>query len=239
MKSAIPGQEYVETMLVKGRSEHEIRQKLKQRRWYDDEIDAAFGKSDPDTAPVAPHERTQAVAPATAHTGGQPSSVVERSSTLGIEYAVMFLALGIGAISLGSMFHNWLDVASGLTDMFENPLAMAAVIIALPIFAVLFLRLRRIEQARPEVRADSSRRKWIQITLLVSFLIGLGHIIWYVYNLLNGYGGYQEFSYSGESQPSLSTGAYQLLQFGHLAVTLLIAGSIFAYYWIDEHKQKQ
>lgn len=240
MKTEVPGAEYVKAMRAKGKNDGDIRQKMKQRRWYDDEIDAAFGKNDPDMPPLAPHEHTGAPAslraPSSADTR-QPSSVVERYSTLGIEYAVMFLALGVGAIALGSIFHSWLDVAAGQSELFESPLAMAAAIIALPIFIGLFIRLRRVEQARPEARADSSRRKWIQATLLVSFLIGLGHVIYYVYNLLNGYS-QPNYSYYDNFQPSLSAGEYQLLQLGHLVITLLIAGSIFAYYWIDEHKQK-
>jgi len=229
------GHEYVKRLQAKGLKDAEIRKKLEKARWYDHEIDAAFGVNDPDTPPPAPHERAGVVA---ATASGQPGAVVERYSTLGLEYGVMFIALGIGAIALGSVIHSYIDVVFGQNQLFDSPLATAAAIIALPVFMLLFLRLNRKEKLHPESREDNSRRRWVQATLLISFLVGITHIIYYVYNLLNGYNEPTYGNY-GSAAGSLSAGGYQLLQLAHLAITLAIAGSIFAYYWIDEHRQKQ
>lgn len=236
MQADIEGKAYVERMRKEGLKDSAIRKKLEKARWYDHEIAAAFGIEDPETPPAAPHERSNPQPSSTP--AAQPEAVVERNTTLGLEYGVMFLALAIGAIALGSVAHAYIDVIFGKQAYFNNPLANAAAIIALPVFAFMFLRLRRTEHAHPEVKADNSRRKWVQATLLISFIIGIGHTIWYVYNLMNGYSE-PAYEYGYSESRSLDQPSYQLLQLGHLLVTLLIAGSIFTYYWIDEHKHKQ
>jgi hypothetical protein len=76
--------------------------------------------------------------------------------------------------------------------------------------------------------------------LLVSFLWGLWAVAHYLYNLFIG----STFStpscslYTTEACPvPISGSVYTALQLSHLVITLAIAGGIFAYYWIDEHRK--
>lgn len=228
------GARFIQDLRDKKQSDEAIRKKLLAAEWTAEEIDGVFKELDDPTPPPPPHKNTSDHL----DTNEKPLSVVHRSSTIGIEYGVAMISLAVAAISVGTLTHNYLDVAFGQTDSFSHPLAISGAIIGLPLFLLLFLRLHQLERRQPLLKADSSRRHWIQATLLVSFLVGIGHIIFYVYNLVDGSMSNNYYSdYLQRPQPSAAE--YQLLQLGHLLVTLAIAGSIFAYYWLDEHRQKQ
>lgn len=232
------GQEYVKKMREKSLSDVEIKQKLSDAGWEKTEIDNAFGVStDLDTPPPPPHT-LHSSAPTETVDESKPIAVVAHYSTLGIEYSILMISLITGAISLGAILNAYIEVLIRHTSADISPFASAAAVVALPIFIFMFIRLRRLEMKRPQLKADGSRRRWIQVTLLISFVFGISHIIFYVYSLMAGNPQPSTYSDYGVAY-SISAGEYQLLQFLHLAITLLIAGSIFAYYWIDEHRQKQ
>lgn len=162
--------------------------------------------------------------------------VVQSFSTRGLEYIIMFIAMGVAALALGSLLHSTVNTLLGSTASYGTSdgvvsLATAALIVALPIFGFLFLRLKRAEQTEPELRHDPSRKRAIQLTLVITFLIGLGNIIYFLYNLMSGS---IRDNYNLVGSPAASG---VLGNFIHLLITLAIAGGIFAYYWYDEHHQ--
>jgi hypothetical protein len=151
----------------------------------------------------------------------RPLAVVQNMTTRGVEYAIMFIALGSSAIALGFLLHNMVNRALLNTRSFEDSfvsISSAALLVSLPIFALLFLRLKRAELKDATLYHDPSRRKAIQLTLIITFLIGLYVVISYVYSLLN-------------SANDTNVVANLL----HAAITLFICGGIFAYYWQDIH----
>lgn len=230
------GARYIQELRDKKQKDDDIRKKLLAAEWTTEEINAAFKELDDPTPPLPPHKQDKNEPMADTE---RPLSVVHRSSTLGVEYGVMFISLAVAALSIGTLAHSYLDVTFGNADYFNNPLALSGALIGAPLFMLQLLRLRRQEQQQPSIKSDASRRRWVQVTLLVSFLVGIGHVIYYVYNLINGQTPiYYDYDLYGRAQP-LDQATYQLLQLGHLAVTLIIAGSIFAYYWLDEHRQEQ
>ena len=157
---------------------------------------------------------------------GQPIAVVSNWTTRGLEYVIMFIALGVAATSLGWIMHNFVDSALGQSGtLYEAGVsfASAALLVTLPVFLVLFLRLKRAELKDSSIRQDTSRRRMTQLTLLVTFLIGLGHIVSYIYSLLN--------SAAADVSP-----AGNLI---HMIITVAIAGGIFFYYWRDEHRHEE
>ncbi len=156
-----------------------------------------------------------------------PIAVVQQRTTRGLEYTIMFLAMGVTAISLGALLHHIVDNSfnAGSSDSTFASYAAAALIVSLPIFALLFLRLRRAEMSETALRDDPSRRHAVQITLVVAFLWGLFRLVTYIYSLLSGA---DSSGYS--SNVSAPTG--NLL---HMLITVCIAGLIFTYYWVDEH----
>jgi len=76
----------------------------------------------------------------------------------------------------------------------------------LPLF---FFTLNSHVAKKPAIRNIRIRKQLIYITLVVTFLIMLGHIVATIYGFLDG--------------------KTTLNSLGHLAVTLLVAGSIFGY----------
>lgn len=132
----------------------------------------------------------------------------------------MFLALTIAALALGSILQIAVTQAFSADSDWSGfyTYAGSALIVSAPIFIILFWRLKTAELRDPKIRLDSSRKKGVQSMLVISFLVGVGNIIGYVFGILNG-----------DSQISENT--------AHLLVTLLIAGGIFTYYWIDEHRK--
>ncbi|HSX01190.1 MAG TPA: DUF5671 domain-containing protein, partial [Candidatus Saccharimonas sp.] len=131
-----------------------------------------------------------------------------------------------------ALLHSLVDTLFGFTNDLNGITAYAspALIVALPIFAILFLRLKKAEDAEPAIRSDPSRRHAIQLLLIVAFAWGIGRLIVYIYSLLNGNGA---DSYLGSNITA------PLGNFLHTLITVTIAGGLFAYYWIDEHREKQ
>ena len=236
----------------RGLNDEEIIQKLQASGWDETKAKGLLHGDDlvapspaeannPDATLVQPAQ-SPIVAGQPSHNDKQPVAVVQRYTTRGLEYGIQFLALGIGAISLGILLH---DLANRTLDPTYSSgdwgaMAGAAAVVAMPIFTVLFLRLKRAERSTPLLRQDSSRRKWVQLSLLVSFLWGLWAVTRYLYDLFLG----NTFStpscslYTTEPCPEPITGSvYTALQLLHLLITFAIAGGIFAYYWIDEHRK--
>lgn len=162
----------------------------------------------------------------------EPIAVIQQRTTRGLEYIIMFLAMGVTAISLGALLHSSVDSGYGYnggdSDGFVA-FASSALIVALPIFAVLFLRLKKAETTEPGIRHDPSRRHAVQLTLVVAFLWGLLRLVTYIYSLLNGSG-------DGFLGSNISDPIGNLL---HTLITVGIAGGIFAFYWADEHRKDQ
>ncbi|HEY5442291.1 MAG TPA: DUF5671 domain-containing protein, partial [Candidatus Saccharimonadales bacterium] len=126
----------------------------------------------PPPPPIPPAEpATQSITVDPDH----PLAVSEVYSTYGIEYLIMFVSLAAAAIGLGSLLDAIVDLvgskSGGSLGAFLNPYAEAALIVSFPIFVFLFLRLESKEEADPSLIADASRRRGMQIVLVISFVV--------------------------------------------------------------------
>lgn len=150
-----------------------------------------------------------------------PPPVAQVGMWTGFLYIIFFVCLYICATAISFIFHHGIDSIfppsyetytdfSGLYDATIQG-SLAAIIVSFPLFAFLAFALKKQLVKNPAIRNIRSRKILIYITLVGAFLIMIGHIIGTVYGFLNG------------STNSLNT-------LGHLGVTLLIAGSIFAYF---------
>ncbi len=248
------GELYVQSMRNKGLSDDDIKTRLRDAGWSEADITAAFANIDDELAPPPPVPK-HSESPETPAGETKPVAVVQQYSTRGIEYAIMFFSLGIGAIALGNLLHylvnSVLDPAQGGSYFSAESVALpaTAALVTIPIFTLLFLRLKRAEKAEQDLHKDSSRRKWIQVTLLVTFLWGIWAFVFNFYKLLLGNATTPDFCElyrpgidgpdpSCITPPVMTTTEFIVLHLLHIAITLLIAGSIFAYWWIDEHRQK-
>ena len=185
----------------------------------DSSFPAPSGPGQPKVAPANPFVRNDA-----------PIAVVSNFTTRGLEYIIMFIALGVTAISLGLVLHSLVDGLMGSTDsLYEGVVSYAtsALVVGLPVFAILFLRLKKAELADSSLYHDPSRKHAVQLTLVITFIIGIGKVISYVYSLLNaGNGSVSAYG----TNPNVGGNLV------HTLITLGIAGGIFTYYWYDSHR---
>lgn len=149
----------------------------------------------------------------------RPVPVVRVLSVRGVEYAMMSIMLWIWAGSLITILVTLIMGGSGFSQL-AFPISL--LVIAVPVFALFYIRLRRAELRDPSLRLDASKRRFSQITQIVAFLACFFNLVTFVYMLMSAIGG----------TSSGSIGKY----IGSTVVVLLVAGSILAYYWFDEHK---
>lgn len=224
-------QNFIDAAKQKGLSEEEIKQKLLAAGWDQSLVDSALNGL---VVPLPPKSSDLTVPRPGDNTASQPVTIVQNQSTRGLEYNIMFLALLISAFGFAGLLHDLVDqiTDTGVYAHIGGVFAITSLIVLGPIFTILFFRLRKAEEAEPSLRKDPFRKKWIQSTLLFSFLIGIGHVIYFVYSILSP-DSYSSYSYN---QPNSTPGGEAFALSLHVLVTIAVVGSIFAYYWIDEHK---
>ncbi len=153
---------------------------------------------------------------------GQPVPVVRVLSTRGVEYGMMTIALWVAATTMAWVVLNMLNGSRGF-DTVVVP--TSSLVICLPIFGWLFLRLKKTELTNPGLRLDPSKRRWSQTTQFLAYIVLLINFIYFVYTILQ--------HASGGKAPSISKSAVNLV------VVLVIAGGILFYYWHDEHRARK
>jgi hypothetical protein len=147
-----------------------------------------------------------------------PTPVVQVLSPRGVEYVMLAFALFTTAIGLATTL---VCLVYGQTSMMSLSLPVALMIVGLPIFAGLFLRLKKAELRNPNLKLDQSKRRSTQATQIIAFLISLFTLIGIVVSIFA--------AMSGEGE-----GIGKAL--GSAFLVLIVFGGILAYYWHDEHK---
>jgi MFS family permease len=195
-------EKYIQTAKAKGSLDDAIKASLINAGWDKNEVEKAFSPAaaDPNLPP-----------PPTPHFG----------MWVAFLYIVLFICLYISFTGLGGVLHHLVDQTfpdnldrnsynylSSTQDFFLKGY-IAAIIVGFPIFAVLFLLLKKQALEKPAVRNLRTRKILIYMTLVGTFLIMIGHLIGTIYNFLGG------------------TNTTRSL--GHLAVTFLVAGTVFVY----------
>lgn len=174
--------EYIENSRNEGVEDAKIRQNLLEKGWKDSEISKHLNGNNSLNVPSPPEQKTS--------TGAH--------LWITFEYILMFISLYIVIFSiwyiLFQLVGSWLlpDKTTGSYGYYsyysygstEKPLA--ALIVSLPIFSVLFLHLSRLENKKPELRKLIARKILIYITMLINFIIILASLITLVSELLDG-----------------------------------------------------
>jgi hypothetical protein len=149
----------------------------------------------------------------------RPTPVVRVLSPIGIEYVFLTITLFTGAIACTAAL---IALVNGKTDFSVLAFPTAVLIVTIPVFALLFLRLKKMETDRPELRVDPSKRRSTQFTQIVAFIACLFTLIGFIFDIFSKIG--------GQSGPSIVKAGLDTV------CVLLVAGSILAYYFYDEHK---
>jgi hypothetical protein len=166
--------------------------------------------------PVAPPVPPVAVTPQASELSPQP--VVRVLSPRGIEYVFMTIALLMGAIGLGSALISLVNKQDNFTVL---AFPVAVLVVSLPTFAWLFLRLKKAESLNPALKLDASKRRSTQFTQIVTFLTCFFTMIGLVTAIFA--------KLSGNFDGSIVKLILDVL------VVFVVAGGILAYYWHDEH----
>src|ERR1035441_4219828 len=109
--------------------------------------------------------------------GVVPMPVVRVLSPRGVEYVFMTVALLTGALGLGSAL---ISLVNGKTEFSVMAFPAATLLVSVPVFAWLFLRLKATELADPSLRLDPSKRRSTQFIQIASFLVSFFTVIGYV-----------------------------------------------------------
>jgi hypothetical protein len=224
---------YISDARTKGHSNEKIQHDLVAGGWSEAMVKAGLKGEDPlEVPPPPPAPAITAAAPivsASDPVAGTDTAVkvVSMKTTAGIEYLIMFISMWVAAMSLGAVLHSLVDQAFGQDSVYTTVVSFstAALVVSLPIFAWLFLYLKRKELAHPEIRRDQNRKAAVQLTLIITFIIGIIKLVMYVYQLLN------------TGNADAGGGGSVVGNFLHTLITLGIAGGIFFYYWRDEHRK--
>lgn len=166
--------------------------------------------------PPAPITET----PANPPSGGlAPQPVVQVLSPRGVEYVFLTVALLTGAVGLVAAL---ISLVNGETSFSVLAFPVSVLLVAVPVFAWLFLRLKKAELADPSLRLDASKRRSTQLIQVLSFLTVFFTLIGLIATVLS--------KLSGDYDGSLVKVCLNVL------VLLVVAGGILFYYWQDEHK---
>ncbi len=203
---------YITAARGKSISDQTLKEKLLKSGWPEQEITAALTPVKTDDLDLP------------------PPPVPHFSLWVTFQYIILFITLYVSATSLGGILHHAVDnfipdslnqseEYGGLFFWYYDSLLkgyLAGILVTFPVFAFLFIRLRQQLIQQPGVRNLKARKDLIYVTLVVTFIIMISHLIGTVYGFLNG--------------------TATLRSLGHLGVNFLIAGSIF-WYLLQEVKE--
>jgi hypothetical protein len=180
----------------------------------------------PAVSPVWEEEKPKPIlpqgSPLAADGQQNPIPVVKVYSTRGVEYGMMTIVLWVLASTLAWLLINLIN-GSKTFDYLVVP--TSALVVCVPVFGLLFLRLKKAELATPSLKYEPSKRRWSQLTQFVAFIVVLVNLIVFVYEILVRFG-------TDKKSESLMKSSLTTL------VILVIAGGILAYYWFEEHRNK-
>jgi hypothetical protein len=149
-----------------------------------------------------------------------PVTMVAKMSTRDTEYSIMYICLLITALGIGGVLHQLLfsmQTSDESGYWAGGSFGITMILVTLPIFTWLFLRLKRAEQKSPALLKSATRHRGVKGMIMISFLGLIIHSVIFVYMSLNSYGKFFD---------SIS----------HFVITLLVAGGILQYFWRDEHR---
>lgn len=209
---------FIEQAHSRGLDDDQIKQKLVAAGWDAAEVDRALsGQADTLAVPAPPPGHQTAVPATPAGDPIQPISVVQNLSVKGFEYNMMFITLWLSAIAAVWIIDDFIFNASTSINAFP----LTVLLVSLPTFLIMFSRLRRAELADNSLRNDPSRRKSIQSTQRLAFIVLLVQTIGTLYAIIQ--------HSDGVDIPKV------LLSW---VVSVVVFGGIFVYYWKGVQKEQ-
>ena len=191
--------EYIRKTKEKRLSDEEIKGNLLSVGWQKEDVDAALAVLNLPDIPLPTSFQTGI--------GNEKPQVKETVVPQGgmwdaFEHIIMFVSLYTLATSITILLNYYVDLwfpsfkadiygyssyaqFSGITDTIVIG-CLSAIIVSLPIFAYLFVRISSKTLKYPELRMMRSRKALIYLTLIITFIILFINVISLVYNFLHG-----------------------------------------------------
>lgn len=220
---------YIRQARDNGADHQDIHEKLVSAGWHPSTVSTAIDKH---TESIADNSPAQAVLSSGSAPQKEPVGVVKMYSSRGVEYYLMLFTLAISAVAFGmlllSISEQLFGQAVGIVDAGLMAFTTSALVVALPIFAFLFLRLKKAELINPRLKQDPSRRRMVQIALITSFIVSVISLIGFLFVLLLSL-------YGGSDYDIADTG----MLVANMIITLGISGGIFTYFWLDSHRKEE
>ena len=194
-------EKYIAAARAQNATNDQIKKQLVERGWAESEVSSAL-------------------TPQPAGTPNLPPPPVPRFGMwVAFQYIILFISLYLSATALAGLLHiavdnifkdrlNQFDYGSTINSFLLN-FYIAFLIVGFPIFAWLFILLKKQAIQKPAIKNLTARKILIYITLVGTFLIMVGHLIGTIMSFLSG--------------------TIALSSVFHLGVTFLIAGTIFVY----------
>lgn len=207
-------EKYVATSRENKISDDIIKEQLVKSGWNEDDVTAALTPA-ASTVPNTP-----------------PPPVPQFGMWVAFQYVILFISLYISASALAGILHIGVD--NSIPDALSNSSGsgystsvndflmkayLACLIVGFPIFAALFIILKRQMLHIPAVRNLRTRKILIYLTLVGTFLLMIGHLIMTIFGFLGG---------------SVTTRSI-----AHFGITLLVAGSIFVYLLLEVREDRK
>jgi Domain of unknown function (DUF5671) len=165
-----------------------------------------------------PHQR-RAHIPYQALAGSKPATQISPRSAEYIFLMISFLMVAASTITVlivwanGKFFHGW-------TDFSSMALPAAALVVGLPVFALILIDLKRAELKDPGLQSDPYKLRTTQFNKVLAFVTCFFTLIWFVYSVFN-----QAGSANGTPLGRLSVDTL---------IILSVAGGTLAYYLLTE-----
>lgn len=228
--------EYIQKARAQNMTDQDIFQSLATQGWDIQSINNALYTNSSSSGLRPPMPPLTAPAPGISSPPQNKPALDPGATWDAFEHVLMFISLYVTVFSLGYLLHylvdRWIPAIAVTTNIYDSlrggtlivptthygtsivptsiVYAEAAIIVVLPIFAILFHNITKRTVLKPQIRHLSARRALIYITLLITFLVLLQQLISSVYSFLSG-----------------NVSMNMLL---HLLVNVSIAGVIFSYY---------
>jgi len=188
--------DYIQQARKAKASDDEIRSRLIEVGWSRELVDQALNTSRHHLPPAPAPQSIDAASPAST----QHKPHVSIGMWEGFEHVLMFLSLYTFATSFGLLVHQyiniWLPAAAGSGGFFGGDgtrasasiirASIASLVVSFPLFAFFYLDIIKRTLQNPDIKHIRSRKFFIYLTLVGTFVIGVAKVVQTVFAFLDG-----------------------------------------------------
>jgi len=179
---------FVKESLDKGHSKEEIRKSLVSAGWNEADINNALDNKNDLVAP-SPNQLANNDYKHFSHPLNSIGYLIALISFFISVFAICYVFAT--AINFYIPEQNTLSeaiIAPGSVEQFLSTMAsaLAAVVVATPIYIAILSFSRKYEEKYPPIRKSFARKIYVFLIAIGTFCVAIGYAVWFIYNLLLG-----------------------------------------------------